>query len=448
MRTTGKTKEVRMPVKSLPSSPSLEHLKYQARDLRNALTRGHPEALARVREFHPRFARLSDDEFRALKFSLADAQLVIAREYGFPGWPKLKRHIENSARAAAATAGPSSGFKPPAGPVELRQKWPLGACIAREMVLKQNMDIHTPGKADPAKTEMTLTSQHAYTVVAELANAGREVELQHLGFRLEVDSGGFLWRYDSARSSAADQSEIAKVFQTILRAKVRYFLDANCQIERMEGVDELANRLNLYDGARLKPGMTWDNQALDKVLNRILTGRQPLDYAAWGLKRMFNENYFKDRLDPSFLPGKAVQPGDSWTVSREPRKSKRSFLNVSILREFTVTFQSWEMHADRLCARLEFRGTEKTCPQTGPETAGTVHPVTEGTFSGVAWFDPELGRGMEVNVAHDFTVTSNKIALPASPGVIPKPLMQAVTDHHHQVVTEKLVSVKGPGGSS
>ena len=437
-----------MPVKSLPSSPSLDHLKYQARDLLNALKQGNPEAVARMREFHPKFARLSDAEIRALKLSLADAQLVIAREYGFPGWPKLKHHVEVSARAAAASVGPS-GFKPPAGPVELRQKWPLGASFVRETNLKQNMEIHTPGKADPMKPELTLTSQQAYTVVAELPDGGREVELQHLGFRLESDSGGYLWRYDSARKSAADQSEVAKVFQTILRSKVRYFLDARCQLERMDGVDELVNRLNMYEGARLKPGMTWDNQALDKVLSRILSGTQhSMENAARGLKRMFNEDYFRNKLDPAFFPGKAVQPGDSWTCTRETPKSKRGFLNPGLRREFTVIFRSWEMHADRLCVRLEFRGTEKTCPQTGPETARTIHPVTEGAFSGVVWFDPESGRGIEMNVNHDFTVTSNKVAIPVLPGVIPKPLMQPVTDHHHQVITEKLVSVTNGGGSA
>ncbi len=94
MRTTGVTKEVRMPVKSLPSNPSLEHLKYQARDLLNALSQGNAEAVARAREFHRKFARMSDDEIRASKLSLADAQLAIAREYGFHSWPKLKHHIE------------------------------------------------------------------------------------------------------------------------------------------------------------------------------------------------------------------------------------------------------------------------------------------------------------------------------------------------------------------
>src|SRR5437588_754313 len=127
MRTTGVTKEVRMPVKSLPSNPSLKHLKCQAKDLLNSLAQGNPEAVARTREFHPKFARMSDEDIRESKLSLADAQLVIAREYGFDSWPKLKHHIEALGQTGAMIGVSHSGFNPPAGAVELKQKWPLGA---------------------------------------------------------------------------------------------------------------------------------------------------------------------------------------------------------------------------------------------------------------------------------------------------------------------------------
>ena len=433
-----------MPAKSLPSNPSLKHLKYQAKDLLHALRQGNAAAAARTREFHPKYARMSDEDIRAAKLSLADAQLIVAREYGFDSWPKLKHHVEASIPATAA--GSLSGLEPPAGAVVLRQKWPAGARIVRETALVQTMAIFTPGKPDPMKQELSLTSQHAFSVVKELPDGGREVELQHLSFRLEFDAGGYSWRFDSDRSSSADQSETARVFKIILGGKVRYFMDANNQVERMEGVNELVNRLNLYEGAKLKPGMTWDNQALDKVLSRIRSGaRQPLDDSTtFGLKSMFNEDYFKSKLDPSFLPRQAVQPGDTWTFSRESRENKLGLLNANIIREYTVTFKSWDLRADRLCARLEFHGTEKTIPQAESETVRRIIPVKEGTFSGVVWFDPEAGRGVEVNVDRDLKITSNKLAMPAPSA---RPAVQAATDHYHVVLIEKLVSADGSGGS-
>ena len=153
-------------------------------------------------------------------------------------------------------------------------------------------------------------------------------------------------------------------------AKVRYFLDANDQVERMEGVDELVKRLNFTEGAKLKPGMTWDNQALDNVINRILSGaRRPLVADTTWLRNMFNEEYFKKKLDPSFLPAKAVQPGDTWNFSGEWLMYAGSLIGVALVRDCAVTFERWEMREERICARLEFRGTEKTKPQLRSKTA-------------------------------------------------------------------------------
>jgi ankyrin repeat protein len=83
-----------MPVRVLPPKPSLDHLKYQAKDLLRDHARRDLGAAQRIREFHPRFAAATDAQiFRAL-LRLSDAQLAIARESGFPSWTRLKRHIE------------------------------------------------------------------------------------------------------------------------------------------------------------------------------------------------------------------------------------------------------------------------------------------------------------------------------------------------------------------
>jgi Ankyrin repeats (3 copies) len=83
-----------MPVKRLPSNPNLDHLKYQAKDLLRDHAARNPGVAQRIREFHPRFNRATDVEIFDTQLSLSDAQLTIAREYGFPIWTRLKRHIE------------------------------------------------------------------------------------------------------------------------------------------------------------------------------------------------------------------------------------------------------------------------------------------------------------------------------------------------------------------
>jgi len=74
----------------LPAKPNLEHLKKQAKELLAQLQQGDTAAVERFRSL------ASPDAPANAK--LADAQHLIAREYGFASWPKLKTHVESLAR--------------------------------------------------------------------------------------------------------------------------------------------------------------------------------------------------------------------------------------------------------------------------------------------------------------------------------------------------------------
>lgn len=77
--------------RSLPSRPSLEQLRRQARDLLRALRSGDSDAQRLLAQHLPQA-----DPQQAI---LAQALLMIAREHGFASWPQLKAHVV--ARAAS-----------------------------------------------------------------------------------------------------------------------------------------------------------------------------------------------------------------------------------------------------------------------------------------------------------------------------------------------------------
>src|SRR3977135_1322073 len=70
--------------RQLPARPNLEHLKRQAKELLHDFQQGEPAAIDRLRSLASASAAPK----------LADAQHVIARDYGFATWPKLKEHVE------------------------------------------------------------------------------------------------------------------------------------------------------------------------------------------------------------------------------------------------------------------------------------------------------------------------------------------------------------------
>ena len=70
--------------KSLPARPSLESLRKQAKKLTRDVTAGDSDAISRVRAQLPGAVP---------PLSLRDAQLVLARELGYPGWPDLLAEV-------------------------------------------------------------------------------------------------------------------------------------------------------------------------------------------------------------------------------------------------------------------------------------------------------------------------------------------------------------------
>lgn len=79
-----------MSSRPIPPRPSLEFDRKQARTLLDAFNAGHAAAWERFRLHHPRFPAGASWHPAALH----DAQLVIAREYGFASWPRWEQFVE------------------------------------------------------------------------------------------------------------------------------------------------------------------------------------------------------------------------------------------------------------------------------------------------------------------------------------------------------------------
>lgn len=87
--------------RGLPDRPHLDVPKREARELLGEWRKGDRDALERIRHRHPRFETADDSTVATGPFRLSDAQLVIAREYGFAHWTELKQRIETNALAHA-----------------------------------------------------------------------------------------------------------------------------------------------------------------------------------------------------------------------------------------------------------------------------------------------------------------------------------------------------------
>ena len=165
-----------MPFRSLPHRPSLEHLRNEARELQRGLREGEASSLALAREFHPRFVE------RAESFGLSDAQLIVARSYGYASWPKLKAYVET---ITAFTRNP--GRVPP-------QDDPAEEFLRLACLTYGGDDLSQPARAaEMLHSDPSLAGRSIYTAAA-VGDAPAAERMLRADRSLATASGGpFAW---------------------------------------------------------------------------------------------------------------------------------------------------------------------------------------------------------------------------------------------------------------
>ena len=88
---------------SLPERPDLDQLRRQAKELRRSVRAGDGDAIERLRQA----------DVDPATVTLSTAQLVIAREFGFASWPRLKEALEMSPREPSVTPGLQTDLREP-----------------------------------------------------------------------------------------------------------------------------------------------------------------------------------------------------------------------------------------------------------------------------------------------------------------------------------------------
>jgi len=301
-------------------------------------------------------------------------------------------------------------FTPPGGPMELKLKWPKGEHIMEEMEIKENSELSVPGRSIPVRQDISISQQLGLTVLNESPDGKHDVEMEFLSARVEVPPGSkTLSNYDSTQKSPADGvNPVAKMFGKIIGSKVQFFLNASNDVERIEGADVLAQKLEAVEPA-----------------NRLEH-----------FKNFYREGFLKQMIIAS-LPSKLVQPGDTWPAHIEFVTRTAGAICV----DDNFTLQSWEKHGGRNCARLEFKGTITNKHETSADPARMSVDIIEGRSSGVSWFDPELGLTLETTVKHEMSMV---ITMPVNPegSADAAPRVRKLTEQMNQTINAKLISVK------
>jgi len=302
----------------------------------------------------------------------------------------------------------------PTGPMELKLKWPPGERVVQDMDMKTTSETTIPGRPAPMQQNMTMGQKYGLTVLQAEPDGGHEVEMEFLSSRMGMAiNGSKMMEYDSDKKSPGDTTNpVAGIFGKMIGSKIQFFMDASNNVERIEGVDEM--------------------------MSRLTAAAPPASVAA--IKNMMTEGYFKQMMSSSrFMPPNAVSPGDSWPVQLEFPMAPLG----TLVLDYTFTLADWEKHGKRNCARMDFTGTIKTKPGSAgaaPGPMGMTMTIKDGSTTGTAWFDPDLGITIDTTMNQDMTIG---IVLPKNPKATTGPgsQPQTLTTHMIQDITVKLDSV-------
>jgi hypothetical protein len=121
-----------LPTRKLADRPDLDQLKRQAKDLLQAFRDAAPEGVAEVT------AHYHDAD--SATFALHDAQLVIARAYGFESWSRLKAYVEGATDQRLVAAVQARDVPQVRALVEARPELSGGAarCTSRFSIARRN----------------------------------------------------------------------------------------------------------------------------------------------------------------------------------------------------------------------------------------------------------------------------------------------------------------------
>jgi len=131
--------------------------------------------------------------------------------------------------------------------------------------------------------------------------------------------------FDSKQDSAQDGGDPMSAMQRkLLGTRFQYFTDADGQVEKVEGLEELMREIKTIG----KP----QDQA---IFQQMFSGDILKEYASFG----------------GMMTNRPVTIGDRW------RKTKDFVSPVGVMAtDMEYTFKSWEQHRDRKCMRIAVCG--------------------------------------------------------------------------------------------
>jgi hypothetical protein len=294
-----------MPEQSLPRRPDLAQLRRQAKELRDALRGGEKGAIERLRRY---------SQVDAETVTLSAAQLVIARERGFPSWPQLNARVKTSVRPTESPDSLddparnhmlkhglfASGFKRAVPAVELEE---------RELVAIEGRVLANVGDTDEG-SRVRLTIVQALGPPPGDQPDPHEIVLICPADMILLTARHYLWNADMPHGDGMHLPKASLIYEDALPARdvvsgQVVMLDGQLVSTDGEPADPGQLRLTLVSGLRPPRGSSPDRREIVLVCPRETIMATVTRMAGWPVDKSVAADELEDD-EAVILKGRVV----------------------------------------------------------------------------------------------------------------------------------------------
>lgn len=277
-----------------------------------------------------------------------------------------KNSTTSTGTSPGSTGGSTAVQTEPSGPVTMKLNWQVGKVYDEQVSMSQASRIQIPGVPQPMEQTMTMDQGFSVSALNATPDGGKELELKFVSQKIKSRMNtNVILAFDSSKDPSEDgNNPAAPLFRKMMGAHLKYLLDADGKVVKIEGLDEFLSQVsggNAQSLAIVKSFMSED------TLKQMIAREQG-------------------------LPKKPVKVGDSWPVDLDVAAGPMGSLHMKMM----YTFKGWEEHDGKKCALLDFTGTMSSKPTTNKN--GMSLSIDNGELSGKSWFNPEVGMIMETTM--------------------------------------------------
>ena len=293
----------------------------------------------------------------------------------------------------------------------LRFNWQAGKRYTMSLETSKQlvMENLAPGANKSGENEKR---EFAVSVLKAGPKEGCELVMECLSTTTKSESNGKVaYSFDSTTDPKKDVGiPIAAMSRAFIGTKIKYLLDSDCKVLRVDGTDELVSKMVAHD-----PGLKGD------------TSTPFLKEAKFGTNALIE---LLQELMVVGLPKKNLKVGDQWTYPTEHK------VELAVV-ESKFSFASLENHLGRDCARIGIDGAIKSSSDRGTLPPGIPMPKVQGQIKGNLWLDTKLEMLVERVTVEETTTAMDMPAVHGKEGET-----FAIKANQKKTVTYRLLKVE------